>query len=302
MKRKQTSTRLNQLALGQRMHRHIRLAIVPHGANNYIPHLIRHYGIVALLVVVLGMQFTYNISKTGSVLGIKANVTANALLADANKERQTNDLEPLQYNDQLAAAAYYKAKDMFAQQYWSHTAPDGTTPWEWFAKVDYDYAYAGENLAKNFSSADAATTAWMASPKHRANILGENYTDVGYAVVEGVLHGKETTLIVSLFGKPIDASDVAGISAPQTSLGSMSSGMSIMTRFGIALQSLTPAALGSIILVMFATLVAIIAHVYRRRLPRAVQRSWRLHHGIIKAGGMVSLSIVMVFLYSGGQV
>lgn len=302
MKRSSKSIPVKGLPVKRHLHHHIKLAIIPHSANNYLPHLIRHYGIIALLIVVLSMQFTYNVSRTGSVLGIKANVTATTLLSDANDERRSDNLPPLQYNDQLAAAAYYKAKDMFSHQYWSHTAPDGTTPWAWFKKVGYKYSYAGENLAKNFSSADAVTTAWMASPKHRANIMNEQFTDVGYAVVEGVLNGKETTLIVSLFGAPVGPAEVAGISAPETSTSPTSGNMSIMTRFGIALQSLTPAALGSIILIIFAALVALLAHAYRRKLPRAWQRSWRLHHGLIKAGGMISLSIVMVFLYSGGQV
>lgn len=291
-----------KLPLKKHVKRHIRMAVVPHKANQYRPHLIRRYGLIAILVAVLGLQSLYNLSSSGSILGIKADVTATNLLADANRERESHRLNPLSYSEQLSAAAYFKAQDMLKQQYWAHTAPDGTTPWHWLAKVDYRYAYAGENLAKNFTTAEAATTAWMASPDHRANILSSDYTDVGYAVLDGTLNNKPVTLIVSLFGRPATTASVAGASTPRTTTGPLSTNMSLMTRFGIALQSITPAALGSILLIMFVALIAIIAHAYRYKLPRAWRTSWRLHHGLLKAIGMASFSIVILFLYSGGQI
>ncbi|MDE2589434.1 MAG: hypothetical protein KGL95_07190 [Patescibacteria group bacterium] len=65
----------------------------------------------------------------------------------------------------------------------------------------YDYTYAGENLARGFTSAQDAINAWMASPTHRANVLSRNYQDVGFAVEDGNLTGeKDTTLIVEEFG------------------------------------------------------------------------------------------------------
>lgn len=302
MTQKKSSTKRKKLSVSQRLHRRLHLAVVPHKANSYRPHLIRRSSIIGLITLVIVVQFVYNFSNTGSVLGTKATLTATTLLQDANHERDTLGLAHLKYNEQLSTAALYKANDMFRQQYWAHTAPDGTTPWQWFAKVDYQYAYAGENLAKNFTSADAVTTAWMASPKHRANIVSEHYTDVGYAVVEGMLAGKHTVLIVSLFGTPATEAIVAGAAKPETNAGVSLEGLSLITRFGIAIQSITPAALGSMLLVLFVAFVAMLAHTYRNKLPREWQRSWRLHHGLIKAVGMASFSIVILLLYSGGQV
>jgi hypothetical protein len=40
----------------------------------------------------------------------------------------------------------------------------------------------------------------MRSPTHRDNILNENYRDIGIAVVDGVLDGRKTTLVVQMFG------------------------------------------------------------------------------------------------------
>lgn len=302
MKHKKANTINKKQPVRPSFWRHSHLVFLPHAANGYRPHLIRRYSLLVLLVAAIGTQFLYNYSHTGSVLGVKATVTSMALLNDTNHERHRQQLAPLTYNQKLSTAAYYKAQDMLRQQYWAHTAPNGTTPWQWFAKVDYNYAYAGENLAKNFVSAHATTTAWMASPKHRANILSPHYTEVGYAVVEGMLDGKPTTLIVSLFGTPADSPTVAGATSPQTATGISSSDLSVVTRFGIALQSVTPAALGSMMLFLFAAFIAVLAHTYRFKLPREWQRSWRVHHGLIKAFGMASFSIVILLLYSGGQV
>jgi len=64
----------------------------------------------------------------------------------------------------------------------------------------YTYALAGENLAKNFTDSGGVVNAWMASPTHRDNILKSGYRDVGFAIVNGVLNGEETTLVVQMFG------------------------------------------------------------------------------------------------------
>jgi hypothetical protein len=42
----------------------------------------------------------------------------------------------------------------------------------------------------------------MQSPAHRENILRPDYSEVGYAVVNGVLNGEQTTLVIQMFGKP----------------------------------------------------------------------------------------------------
>lgn len=79
----------------------------------------------------------------------------------------------------------------------------GTTPWDFITGSGYQYEYAGENLAKNFMFSQGVVDAWMNSPSHKENLMRKDYTDVGFAVVNGVLNGEETTLVVQLFGKPL---------------------------------------------------------------------------------------------------
>jgi uncharacterized protein YkwD len=72
-------------------------------------------------------------------------------------------------------------------------SPDGTEPWDFILGEKYDYIYAGENLAKNFSTFDDVVEAWYNSPSHKENLLNKNYTEMGFAIVNGELNGYETT-------------------------------------------------------------------------------------------------------------
>lgn len=292
---KKISTRV---AIHKKVRRHAKLAVVPHVSNQFRPHLVRWYGVAAILVVAFVAFAGSNLSTTGTVLGTKANITAVELLNDTNEQRTKEGKPALRYDEQLSTAAFLKAQDMLRQQYWAHVAPDGTTPWKWFGDAGYNYAYAGENLAKNFTTTKSTVAAWMASPDHRANILNGHYTDVGFAVMDGTLDGKQATIIVALYGTP--ASSVAG--AAQTSASIAGTSMSPLTRFGLALQSMTPAMLGSLMLLLSGAVIALGAHAYRRQLPLPVRRSWRYHHGLYKSVGLMTVAVVLITLYSGGQI
>ena len=254
-----------------------------------------------MLLLIIAVQAGYNFTTTGTVLGEKTTVTNDELLVDTNNERAKHQLAPLKVDEKLSQAALLKGQDMLKKQYWAHTAPDGTTPWQWFSSVGYDYSYAGENLAKNFRTADAVTTAWMASSEHAANLLNSRYSQVGFAVVSGTLNDKPATLVVALYGAP---AEVLGTTTglQEASIAPVDQPVGFVTRFGMAVQSMTPVALGSIVILLIAAFVAVLAHVYRDKLPKKLRQSWYRHHGLVKVGGMLSACLVIVFLYSGGQI
>lgn len=135
-----------------------------------------------------------------SVLGTFSDITSQQLLLLTNQFRQQNGLPPLQLNQNLSEAALNKANNMFFEDYWAHDSPDGKTPWDFIKAAGYNYVYAGENLARGFTTAQSVVDAWMASPEHRANMLSPNYTNVGYAVETGKLTGEDTVLVVEMFG------------------------------------------------------------------------------------------------------
>lgn len=274
----------------------MKLMLLPHVANQHRPHLIRWYGLGVVFVLIIVIQAVYNFSASGSVLGVTSPITISQLVEKTNRVRSQANEKPLKLNETLSKAAFLKANDMLQKQYWAHTSPDGTTPWHWFTVAGYNYAAAGENLAKNFSSADAVMMAWMASPEHKKNILTATYSDVGFAVVDGKLDDKPTTLVVALYGAPV--TQAATLTATQAPLQTES----IMTHFGLALQSLTPAAFASLFLACLVVLVAVTTHFSRQKLPRRLRENWYRHHGLIKAAGTTSLIVIMLFLYGGGQI
>lgn len=283
-----------------KIHRGIKLTFIPHAENDYRPHLIRRYGLLVILCLVVGIQFGYNEIKTGKVLGRESNITISELYNQTNQERTSAGLSTLDLNDKLNQAAYLKAQDMFADQYWSHVAPDGTQPWKWFSDAGYNYNEAGENLAKGFTTTSGVMTAWMNSKDHRENILKSDYQDVGFAVVSGELNGEQITLVVAMYGSPAESA-VAGA---QTSVAEEASSgtTNILTKLAVALESITPAAIVGLILMTVAMMTATLAHVYRRSLPKSLRNSWYRHHGIYKGVGMMVLSLITLLMYSGGQI
>ncbi|MCR4326118.1 MAG: CAP domain-containing protein [Candidatus Roizmanbacteria bacterium] len=157
--------------------------------------------VAILLLINFALKYTLH-HQNNPILGISMHITADTLLEDTNAERKKYGLPTLSYSPLLAAAAQDKATDMFARDYWSHFAPDGTSPWHFFEKNGYYYEYAGENLAKDFNDSNAIVNAWMKSEKHRDNILQSQYSEVGFSIKEGVLQGRPTVLVVQMFGTP----------------------------------------------------------------------------------------------------
>jgi len=180
---------------------------VPSEQNNYRAKTLHIDFLTYYLILALILSFIYKTATfsnfLSTVLGIATDIKVERLFQLTNEERIKNGLKPLTYNEKLAKAAEEKAKDMFAKNYWAHYAPDGTTPWDFILSSGYQYEYAGENLAKDFMFSDGVVSAWMNSKTHRENILRPEYDGVGFGVVNGVLNGEETTLVVQMFGKPL---------------------------------------------------------------------------------------------------
>ena len=184
---------------------------IPRESNNHRAKILHNSNLFLLVVFLFLSSFFIQSFKEAfpSVLGIASDINADSLILLTNKEREANGVGSLTINAQLSQAAAQKAEDMLKNDYWAHNSPSGTTPWVFIKNSGYNYVYAGENLAKGFSTSQEVVAAWMASPSHRANMLSSNYKDVGFAVVTGRLNGEDTVLIVEEFGNqsvPIVAS------------------------------------------------------------------------------------------------
>lgn len=176
--------------------------LLPRESNNHRAKILHHSSllvIVALLLIgQLGLTLTEQ--KYPDVLGITNNISIDELVQKTNQKRQEGGLTPLTYNAELSTAAGQKAQHMLTNNYWAHNSPDGTTPWVFIKSSGYQYIFAGENLARGFSTSDDVMNAWMASPGHKENIMSSNYKEIGFAVVTGNLTGEETVLVVEMFG------------------------------------------------------------------------------------------------------
>lgn len=176
--------------------------LVPHEGNNHRAKALHHDALFAyvLLLAVFNLGIRFFHGQLPDVLGYATDIRIEALLAGTNSKRAEAGLSSLSLNNALSQSAAAKAADMFANNYWAHNSLSGKTPWDFIIAAGYRYTLAGENLAKNFQTSGGVVDAWMSSPTHKANIVKAGYKEVGFAVVNGVLNGEETTLVVQMFG------------------------------------------------------------------------------------------------------
>jgi uncharacterized protein YkwD len=159
---------------------------------------------LGILVVSLALVLFLSVPslREGAVESLSA-IYASVLVNLTNKERALNKANELKVNELLIKAAQMKADDMASKSYFAHNSPDGKTPWYWFMEVGYNYRYAGENLAVNFSDSEEVQRAWTNSRGHFLNIINPKYTEIGIATSTGIYKGREAVFVVQMFGTPI---------------------------------------------------------------------------------------------------
>ncbi|MDO8512766.1 MAG: CAP domain-containing protein [bacterium] len=175
--------------------------VVPVKHNKYRPYLLRHPVLATLSFLLIATKVaTIGIFALTPETAYLSTITSPFLIELTNNARRDASIPSLTPNGLLQRSAQKKGEDMLKNDYFAHTSPAGATPWKWFDVAGYDYVYAGENLAIDFSTAEGVHEAWMNSPGHRANILNPRYRDIGIAVVSGEFQGRTTTIIVQHFG------------------------------------------------------------------------------------------------------
>jgi hypothetical protein len=158
---------------------------------------------MAAIIVALILFATFMIYKSIVIRSDIASVIyPQEVLKEINNERQKENLPELLPSPVLAEAAEMKAKDMAAKGYFSHDTPTGKTPWQFMDEAGYQFIFAGENLAVDFFDVRKASSAWMESPGHRANIMNIDFVETGIGVASGTYEGRDVLFIVQMFGKP----------------------------------------------------------------------------------------------------
>ncbi len=183
---------------------HARDHFVPHARNNFQPHLLHHRTLTVLSLLLITAKIVgLSAVEFAQPTGVDASqITQSSVLELTNQSRVSAGLPALGYSTVLERVAQKKAEDMASRQYFSHTTPDGKTPWSFFESVGYAYQSAGENLAVHFMDVEPLQDAWMNSPGHRANILSSKFTEMGVGMAKGMFEGYESMFVVEAFGLP----------------------------------------------------------------------------------------------------
>ncbi|HLD35047.1 MAG TPA: CAP domain-containing protein, partial [Patescibacteria group bacterium] len=201
----------NKKKLHHRLIRHAHHFLIPHSGNDHKPHALRPMALRLYTFSIIGVKLfvTTFLFLTYPSIGKFASITEAEILSYTNASRAESGVPALSLNSKLNQAAKLKAQDMIADDYFAHTAPDGTKPWEFLKQAGYSYAAAGENLAMDFTEASSVHVAFMNSPSHKKNIVNGQYTEMGVAVIDGELQGHQTTILVEFFGEPYKSAAVA---------------------------------------------------------------------------------------------
>jgi len=128
---------------------------------------------------------------------LKAINEARSVARDCNDGKGwTEAAQPLTWNSELYAAAYEHSNDMAESNNFSHLG-SGTTfditgsNNEKASKFNerikangyVEYRTIGENIAGGQESIEEVLTAWLTSPAHCTNIMNNNFSEIGVAIV-----------------------------------------------------------------------------------------------------------------------
>ncbi len=251
---------------------------IPRTSNNYRAKLLHPISFFVITAIFFTLYILHVPSEVTKILGLTADkLPAERIIELTNEVRTRRGLAPLKLDETLAKAAHEKGLDMLENDYWAHISSNGTTPWSFFLKANYDYRYAGENLARDFDSPEGVVEAWMESPSHRDNLLSSKYEDIGIAVVQGDLSGSPTTIVVQMLG-----TRMTGFVHPK--IAKAPSGSSLTSATGLEHKSLTQGitappfkvqrnlAIG-IVGMLFAVLLVDAVVVWNKRIIRISGRS-----------------------------
>lgn len=144
---------------------------------------------LALLLVFLAALVPAASSASTHLSGSQRAQTLETRLAhEINVVRSQRHLRPLAESRALRLAADAHSAAMLDQGFFAHESPDGTSfadRLKQFYPANTAYWTVGENLAMlgpNEPLAREVVSAWMQSPRHRANLLDPRWREFGLGV------------------------------------------------------------------------------------------------------------------------
>jgi uncharacterized protein YkwD len=128
-----------------------------------------------------------------------------------NASRAEAGVKPLSFDAELVVSAGKHSDWMVAQDVFSHTGANGSSPSERVTADGYGWSATGENIAyisgSRASTLDEADVQQlhanlMNSEGHRANILNPNFTEIGVGLTQGDYKGSAAVFVTENFGRP----------------------------------------------------------------------------------------------------
>ena len=104
-------------------------------------------------------------------------------LSDLNAYRRSKNVAELIYDERLNRASEVHARDLATAGIISHTGTDGSGHGDRIQRQGYYFSIAGENVATGQMSWEAVFEAWQKSPGHNANMLRDDVSEFGLALV-----------------------------------------------------------------------------------------------------------------------
>ncbi len=150
-------------------------------------------------------SLTNGIPKDVAVKNVKQfGGTEESIITLINKERFDAGLNSLDKSKRLMKSSLAKAEDMKKNHYFEHVSVQKIQPWFFAERIGYQYEKFGENIALDYLSANSVHKAFMDSVGHKANILDENFKDVGVAIFPIESNEGLKYVVVEHFGEPLN--------------------------------------------------------------------------------------------------
>ena len=121
---------------------------------------------------------------------------AKRIFDHANTFRQQHGLAALKHSHRLTIAAWNHGHRMALTGEWDHVLSDGLDVGERIERARYRFSCCRENIAWSTHSRSVEDFAWhfhdgwVNSPGHRENLLSDDVTELGVAVVKSHLDGR----------------------------------------------------------------------------------------------------------------
>ena len=100
------------------------------------------------------------------------------MLDSVNAARKKAGVAPLELDKKVGKAAQLRANE--CKQSYDHTRPNGKKSKTALDDAGVSYSWWGENINEKQKTVQSTMQSWMESKGHKANILNEKYTKVGF--------------------------------------------------------------------------------------------------------------------------